>query len=220
MSKYKTEPHCHTNESSSCGKIDAKELVRAYIDAGYKTMVITDHYGFRHIGKHGDVDDVQHLLLGYREAKKAADGKINVILGMEISLTQHAANDYLVYGDIESVLTANPDMYNFDLDEFCEFAHNNNLVVYQAHPFRNNITVIDPTPLDGIEVFNSHPRHDSRNNIASAWAQNFGKKAISGSDTHQIQDIGRSGIRTDTEIKTADDLLAVLSGEEYELILI
>ncbi|MBR6729124.1 MAG: PHP domain-containing protein [Clostridia bacterium] len=220
MSGFKTELHCHTIESSICGKVEAKEVVKAYIEAGYSTLVITDHYGERHIGRHGEVDEVEHFLQGYRAAKQAAGGKINIILGMEISLAQHSFNDYLIYGDVEAALSAHPDLYQFDLPEFCDFAHKNNLVVYQAHPFRNKITVVDPAPLDGIEVFNSHPRHDSRNNIASDWAAHFKKRAIAGSDAHQMPDIARSGIIAETEITNEKELLSVLKKEAYSLILL
>lgn len=219
MSVFKTELHCHTKESSICGKVTAKDVVRAYIREGYSTLVLTDHYGHRHIGRFGEVNEPEHFLAGYYAAKEVAKGKINVILGMEISLSDYPANDYLIFGDVESALMKEPEMYRFEFAEFCAFAHSHNLMVFQAHPFRNKITVVDPAPLDGIEAFNSHPRHDSRNDIARAWAELFGKKTIAGSDAHQPQDFARSGIISQTEITDSESLLSVLKSEAYELIL-
>lgn len=219
MSVFKTELHCHTKESSICGKVMAKDVVRAYIREGYSTLVLTDHYGHRHIGRFGEVNEPEHFLMGYYAAKEAAKDKINVILGMEISLSDYPANDYLIFGDVESALMKEPEMYRFNMPEFCEFAHSHNLMVFQAHPFRNKITIVDPAPLDGIEVFNSHPRHDSRNSIAQNWTELFGKKAIAGSDAHQPQDFARSGIISQTEITDSESLLSVLKSEAYELIL-
>ena len=219
MKDYKTEMHCHTLESSFCGRVTAEDMVMAYVSAGYDTLVIMDHYGFRHRGKFADADETERFLKGFKAAKKAAGKSINIILGMEISLEQNPANDYLVYGDVESFVLKYPDMYYNTLPEFCELAHANGLVVYQAHPFRDEIVTITPAPLDGIEVFNAHPRHDSRNDIARAWAEHFGKKMISGSDAHQPQDVARSGIITKTEIKSAEDIISVLASEAYELII-
>lgn len=219
MSNFKTELHCHTKESSICGKVMAEDVVKAYIRGGYSTLVITDHYGHRHIGRFGEVNEPEHFLDGYHAAKKTAGNNINVILGMEISLSDYPANDYLIFGDVENALLKEPELYHFNLPEFCEFAHNHNLVVFQAHPFRNKITIVDPELLDGIEGFNSHPRHDSRNSIALNWAQMFGKKAIAGSDAHQPQDFARSGIATKVEITDSEALLTVLKSEAYELIL-
>ena len=34
---FKTETHLHTSEISPCGKISAKEMVKRYHEAGYKT---------------------------------------------------------------------------------------------------------------------------------------------------------------------------------------
>ena len=219
MLDFKTELHCHTGESSICGKVMAEDVVKAYIREGYSTLVITDHYGHRHIGRFGEVNEPEHFLCGYHAAQKAAEGKINVILGMEISLSDYPANDYLIFGDVEYALINEPKLYRFGLPEFCEFAHSYNLMVFQAHPFRNEITIVDPSHLDGIEGFNSHPRHDSRNSIALNWAEMFGKKAIAGSDAHQPQDFARSGIVTQTEITDSKVLLSVLKNGSYELIL-
>lgn len=219
MFKYKTELHCHTLQTSRCGKVAAEDVVKAYIDAHYSTLVITDHFGGKHITTENSEYEIQHFLEGYCAAKNAANGKINIILGMEINLTQNA-NDYLVYGDIESFLIKNPEMYKLNLSDFCSLAHENGLLVYQAHPFRNNITVTDPSPLDGIEVFNAHPRHDSRNDIALSWAKHFNKKMISGSDAHQTPDLTRSGILTENQITNEKELLSVLNEEKYELIII
>lgn len=35
------------------------------------------------------------------------------------------------------------------------------MLFYQAHPFRNSMKITNPELLDGIEVYNGHPGHDS-----------------------------------------------------------
>ena len=210
MFKYKTELHCHTLESSPCGKVSAKDFVNTYIEKGYNTLVITDHFT-------KDFCDKNHFLKGYYAAKEAGKGKINVILGMEYR-SPAFRNDYLIYGDIEKFLSKDLDLINIELNDFINLAHENSLLVYQAHPFRNSMTVLKPDLLDGIEVYNAHPRHDSRNFLAYSFAKHYGKKMISGSDAHQVPDPARSGILTETEIKNHIDLLSVLKSENYKLI--
>ena len=218
MYKYKTEMHCHTQESSvRCGKIPAKEVVNAYIDAGYNTLIITDHFGGKHVSDKGAEYDLNKFFEGFNLAKKDAGNRINIILGMEINLSENA-NDYLIYGLTEDFIRENHEMYKMGIEKFCQFAHENGLLVYQAHPFRNWMSVIYPSFLDGIESFNAHPRHDSRNSIAGAWAELYNMRTISGSDAHQIPDLARGGIMTPTEIKNSQDLLTVLNSCDYNLI--
>ncbi|MBE7039665.1 MAG: PHP domain-containing protein [Ruminococcaceae bacterium] len=217
MYKFKTEMHCHTLESSKCGKIQAKDIVEAYIDEGYNTLVITDHFGSRHKSDEGINHDIHRLINGCNAAKEASNGRINIIFGVEINFSENK-NDYLVYGLTEDFLLNNPDIYNLGIKEFSDIAHENGLLIYQAHPFRNNMTITSPLLLDGIEVFNAHPRHDSRNSISKNWAEIYNLREISGSDVHQPQDIARGGIMTTNEIKTTDDLLKVLIENDYKLI--
>ena len=109
-------------------------------------------------------------------------------------------------------------MYKLSLEDFCDLAHENGLLVYQAHPFRNGLTIVRPGICDGIEGFNSHPRHDSRNDIAMAWAKKYDLKMISGSDAHRPQDVAISGIRTKEIIETSSQLMDVLRTCDYEMI--
>ena len=40
----KVELHFHTDESSRCGKVPAKDGVRMYIEQGYAGLAVTDHF--------------------------------------------------------------------------------------------------------------------------------------------------------------------------------
>ena len=80
------------------------------------------------------------------------------------------------------------------------------------------MTVVDPKYLDGIEVYNGNDAHDSRNPIAEIWAERFSLIKTSGSDYHRPIHKANSGILTEHEIKTADELVATLRSGKYELI--
>lgn len=218
MKKFKTEMHCHTKESSKrCGKITVKNVVDFYINAGYNTLVITDHFGLKHFVDNSKEINITNFLEGYQIAKEYAKDNLNIILGMEINLIENH-NDYLIYGLNEDFIYKNYEMFTLSVNELTELLHQNDFLIYQAHPFRNRMTVVPPGVLDGIEVFNAHPRHDSRNNIAKLWSEMYNLSTISGSDAHQIPDIARSGIITEEEIKNTGDLLTVLRNKNFELI--
>lgn len=216
---YKTELHCHTNAVSKCAGVPLDEMVEKYISLGYTTLVITDHFSpstFEDMEDLSWEEKCNHFVSGYKKAKKIANGRINVILGMEFR-NVYSSNDYLVYGVTEEFLKKYnlSDDNNFilmELSDFVRIIHENNMLIYQAHPFRNSMQIVNPQKLDGIEIANCHRRHDSRNDIAKMWAQKFNLMVCGGSDCHQRGDEARGGMITDFEIKTNDDLLTALKG--------
>ena len=220
MGKFLYETHCHTDEVSTCARVAAKDVVENYIRAGYSGIVVTDHFN-RHtfLNKPGlkTSQMAEYYLTGYRAAKQAAADRLTVILGMELTFYEND-NDYLVYGVTEAFIHENPNMMELGLERFSALAHENGMVIFQAHPFRNRMTVMPPDLLDGAEVHNGNPRHDSRNDIARMWAEKFGKKMSSGSDYHQTEDLARGGIVTKEPLYDAADIARVLMQGEAELI--
>ncbi len=220
---FLTELHAHTAETSRCAEDSAEHLVQNHLEHGYSTLVVTDHFSHRTFDPLAGTAYkalVDFFLRGYRAAKRAAAGtRLSVLLGMELRFTAPGnVNDYLVYGVTEDFLYNAEGLLDMRLKSFMQLAHEHGMLVYQAHPFRDGIRIIDPVLPDGFEVYNACVRHDSRNDIAAAWAKKHKKPGISGSDYHRPEDIARGGIETDTEIRTNDDLLAVLRAGSYRLI--
>ncbi|MBQ5996207.1 MAG: PHP domain-containing protein [Clostridia bacterium] len=223
MQKFKTEMHCHTAETSNCGKADASELIDAYLRHEYDTVIITDHMSthtfFKYNYKKLSWDEIVDIFLqGYNAAKEYADGRINVLLGMELRFDSPSENDYLVYGITEQFLRRNKNLLDMDIKSFSKLAKKNDLLIFQAHPFRFNMTVTNPEYLTGIEVFNGCVRHNSNNDIAEIWANKYKFHTTSGSDFHQLGDEARGGIITDISITSNDELLRVLKKRDYSLI--
>ena len=205
---FLTETHMHTVPGSPCAKVMPEDAVESYIDSGYSTIVITNHFcrDCRNIYRLDDDKEwIDHFLLGYRNAHIAAKGRIHVLLGMEIRFDENA-NDYLVYGPTADDLYAIPDMYSWKLGQFHQYAALHGWMILQAHPFRNGMSVIASDQVDGIEVFNGNPRHDSRNDIAVGWANKFQLLRTAGSDFHQPEDLARGGLLTTTPITTIEEL--------------
>ena len=80
------------------------------------------------------------------------------------------------------------------------------------------MTVVRPCFLDGVEVFNGHKGHDSRNEIAYEWAKRFNLIKTSGTDFHYIDTPINAGIETDFEITSLDTLVDVIKSGNYKLI--
>ncbi len=223
MKKYLYEMHFHTKNTSNCAEVLAEIAVEEYIKAGYDGIVITDHMSPSTFMKYGrDLlpwkKKVDFFLRGYKAAKKTANGRIPVLLGMELRFrTSEGENDYLVYGITEDFLCSHPDLLNMNSRTFYELAKENNLLVFQAHPFRVGMKVTNPKYLDGVEIFNGNPRHNSSNDIAEMWAKKYDLMVTSGSDYHEIGDLGSGGILFNKEITDNKTLIEELKKREYEI---
>lgn len=223
MKKYLYEMHFHTKDTSNCAVVSAKDAVEEYIKAGYDGIVVTDHLNDSTYMKKGRKfwswkKKIDFLLLGYKEAVKAANGRINVLLGVELRFrTSEGDNDYLVYGVTEEFLYSHPFIREMNSKSFYELAKKNGLLVFQAHPFRVGMKVTNPKFLDGIEIFNGNPRHNASNDIAEAWAKKYDLMVTSGSDYHEIEDLARGGIWFNKEIKDNKTLVEELNKRDYEI---
>ena len=215
--------HFHTKNTSNCANVSAKIAVEEYIKAGYDGIVVTDHLSTSTYMKYGREllswkKKVDFFLRGYKEALKTANGRINVLLGMELRFkTSEGDNDYLVYGITEEFLHEHPELLNLNIKKFYKLAQENGFLVFQAHPFRVGMKVTNPNFLDGVEIFNGNPRHNSSNDIAEMWAKKYDLLVTSGSDYHEIEDLGSGGIWFDKEIKDNKQLVEELLKGEYEI---
>lgn len=222
--QFKTELHCHSSVVSYCGHITPAEIVERYLAHGYTSLVLTDHINsatFLPKKYHGGEDwqeRVDFFLSGYHELCREAAGKLNILLGAEVRVDEHTSTDILLYGVTEQILRDMEIAFDDDNLGFCKRAREMGLLVCQAHPFRNDIRVLNPTVLDGVEVYNGNPRIDSRNDIARLWAERHGLIATSGTDTHHADRPINGGIVTDFPITSNDELLAVLRSGNYKLL--
>lgn len=216
--KYLFDIHVHTAESSRCGETSAANVVERYKNLGYDGLCITDHMNKSNARAYGKTYDEQAkaFLKGYHSAKDAAEGKMQILLGMEIRF-EPLDNDYLVYGFDEDLIFTRDFTAFKDLEEFREYADENGLMVFQAHPFRKNMVIADPGLLDGMEVYNGHGGHDSRNDIAYRWAEKYGLRKSSASDFHYDTGMEPGGIFLSEMPADSKEFARMLKENKYTL---
>ena len=210
---YRTELHCHTSPVSNCSFVSAPEAVRLYRDAGCDSLVIANHLSGKFL--EGDPAELAALYLSDYEAAKAAAGDdITVILGVEIRFPENA-NDYLIYGvspeDIEHFITLLPH----GIENFYKKAKTDRNVILQAHPFRKEMVRAPLHAIDGIEVFNMHPRHNSAVAVAANFARENGLLVCGGSDFHYAGDEAVCLVRTSDKLRDSYDVAEMIKSKKF-----
>lgn len=196
----KVETHLHTKPVSICAHVEPEQIIDEHIKAGYDAIIVTDHFStplIKDVFK-GDSyrEKIEYFLSGYYKAKNYAEkinSNIQVWLGVEVNLTDRHS-DQLVYGIDENFLFDNPEMCELSQGEFYKLVKSYNALLYQAHPFRPYCTRYEPEFLDGVEVYNGNPRHQNSNELAQKFAEDNNLRFLSGTDYHQLCDIGGGGV--------------------------
>ena len=183
------ETHMHTCQASLCGKATGAEQARAYKEAGFTGIIITDHF----FGGNTAVDRtlpwterVDLFWKGYEDAKAEGDRiGLDVFFGLEQNFS---GDEYLVYGLTKDYMKAHPEMEHWTRRQQLEEVHKAGGCVIQAHPFRmrdymNHIR-LGLRFCDGIEVANAG---NEQLDDARAWlyGQEFGLVMTAGSDNHR-----------------------------------
>jgi len=216
---YKFEPHVHTAESSGCSAMPAKQLVRSYHAAGFDGVAITDHIHDYMLSCFKGKWDlcIDYFLKGYKKAKKHGRKLgINIILGAELRFDRHSS-DYLVYGMDEDFLRAHPFINRLTPREFFK-RHGNDLLIIQAHPFRNGDMLSDPSCIHGLEVFNGNPNHSNRNGMAKAFYKAHPKLLpFSASDAHDVENVGMGWLELEQSVADSHQFQDLVRRQEYSL---
>ena len=222
MNKY--ELHAHTAECDRVAQHSGAEMVRLYADAGYSGMVITDHYfslfyeWFKDEFCPSDHKSIiDRYLRGYHSARNEAERiGFSLLCGAEVRF-DNTSNDYLIYGLEEDDLYTLPILNRLkNLRELLAVLPDRAVVV-QAHPFRDNMTVVSPDLLFGVEAHNGRTS-PFRNKMARDYAEHYGKVMTSGSDFHKLKDLAKGGIATPRTVTCSAELVELLKSGDYSLI--
>jgi len=151
--------------------------------------------------------------LGCANCAAKMEAKINALPQVEEAIITFAIGQLRVTAEDPEAL------FTMGLHEFIKLSRAAGALLIQAHPFRVMCDPADPADLDGIEVRNMHPGHNSRNHLAQALADEHPHLLqTGGSDCHQESHLGRGGILSDTLPKDEAELVALLKSGKYEII--
>lgn len=216
------ETHCHTGDVSPCGQVDGEKIIADYAAKGYGMVMITDHYYQRIWDKNKPWEENANFYLsGYRKCRKAGEKLgVNVLLGMEIQFNGDGPHDYLVYGPDEDFIRTHPYLNEMEPRAFQKLARERGYLTFCAHPYRKGAEPTEPPFCDGVEIYNGHPRHFSRNKLALEFADSYGLMTSSGSDYHMLEDVGRGGIMVPELVDSMPKLVAYLKERRHPELII
>ncbi|MBQ8145128.1 MAG: PHP domain-containing protein [Butyricicoccus sp.] len=221
---YKIETHLHTNHVSKCGWLDAEHLAKKYYESGFSGIAVTDHYNmdtwaYKNVDITTDKRISETFLEGYHKMQEAcAKYGIQVYMGAELRFFENQ-NDYLFYNFDPALLDDAEAVINMGVVQFSREYRPQETLLIQAHPFRNKCVPIPSYLLDGVEVENNNPRHNSRNALAVEYAEHDPRLIrIAGSDCHRPGDEGTAGILSETLPQSTAEFAALLRSGAFELI--
>lgn len=172
--------HVHTNRSK-CSGMSFKSLEKAAVKAGLDGVVITDH----------------NTVQGYREAVKVVK-RIKLFPGIELKTDQG-----------ELILIYPPDglKKGMELSNAIDRARENDSIVVVPHPFdffrdgiKSRTSEIKP---DAIEVFNARAPFPFINSMAENYAKKHRITAVSGSDAHFPEEVGKTAVEFSGDLRKA-----------------
>lgn len=219
--RYRTELHAHTSHVSTCADFAPGDVVEKYAEIGYDAIAITNHFSYPYrterFEKEPTADEFVKWYMSdyYKAYEVGVKLGITVILGAEIRFAENE-NDYLIYGINEDILKEAYERLPYGIADFKSAEKLKDVLVIQAHRFRDRMEYADPSYIDGIETFNMHNGHNSRTGMAVKFAkENNFKIVTAGSDFHHDGGEGMAALCTKTLPRDSYELADVLRGCDY-----
>lgn len=215
---YRIELHAHTTPASKCSEITPQQMVRSYKDIGFDALVLTNHFLRKE-----DISKEEYMdfyMADYEQTREAGERLgIKVYLGTEIRFTENS-NEFLIFGVTRSMLEDIYDLLPYGVANFRQQYSMPDSVFIQAHPMRKNSQPVEPELLDGVEVLNTHPHHDSKIGPTALYAWENNMEIITGgSDFHHpnLKHEGLSAMRTRCLPEDSFGLAEILKEKDYIL---
>ncbi len=228
---YRYETHMHTAESSACARSTGEEMARAYKQAGYTGITITDHFFYGNTAVDRSLSWnawVEQFCRGYEHAKKCGDEiGLQVFFGWE---SCYQGTEFLVYGLDREWLLAHPEIRDATVEEQYRMVHEGGGMISHAHPFREEPYIpgirLYPEYVDAVEGVNAtHTSPKSfahRNPVFNERALSYGREhglaLTAGSDQHTTGMLGGGMVFSRRLADVHDFCRAVLAGEALRLL--
>jgi len=222
--KYKYETHMHTSQGSACGRSTGAEMARAYKEAGYTGVFVTDHFFNGNCAVDRSLpweEKVELFCKGYEDAKEEGDKiGLDVFFGFEYCFD---AADFLVYNLDKEWLKAHPDIDKWEPRKAFRTMREDGGIIIHAHPFRErdyiNHIHLFPRDVDGVEIVNGgHFPDETMNERARLYAGMYELPVTSGSDAHFAGHVPGCGVASDVRMKKITEYLELMKEGRLELL--
>ena len=203
--------HAHSALSKCC-KIDGKDNLLVAKENGIDGFVLTNHYDRSYLINDDKIEYANRYINEYYYVKKWADELgMKAYFGVEVTMAKHNNVHILLYGVEPEFLLDYPDLYDYEIKDLYELAHNNNAILVQAHPFRGNKNVLlDLNYLDGIEA-NCHTIKEGPHlDLVSKIAIEYNKILTCGGDFHNDSPRAKCGVYLPDDISDIKDIVFYL----------
>ncbi len=228
---YFYETHMHTCEGSACGHNTGAEMARAYKEAGYTGIIVTDHFFYGNTAVDRSLpwaEWVEQYCKGYEHAKEEGEKiGLQVFFGWE---SAYHGTEFLVYGLDKAWLLAHPEIKDATIEEQYELVHRDGGMVIHAHPYREASYIPEirlfPAYVDGVEGINaSHKFREKQKTdgralydvLAQEYAAKYNLPMTGGSDTHTTELLGGGTAFARKLEDVADFIRAVKSKEGHPM---
>jgi predicted metal-dependent phosphoesterase TrpH len=199
LPRIKIDLHVHTDHSSD-SKASPKSVVKRAIELGFDAIAVTDH----------------NTVSGALEAEKhARKTQLLVIPGQEVRAKE---GEVIVLGVRETIPNRMPV-----LDTMKQARKMGGFVIV-PHPFDTMRKGLGRTSesclkyIDAVEVFNSRTMFSFFNNRALAFAEKYNLPMTVGSDSHFLEEMGKSYMLLESR-KTTTAILDALHSGKAELVM-
>ena len=222
--KYKYETHMHTSQGSACGRSTGAEMARAYKEAGYTGVFVTDHFFNGNCAVDRSLpweEKVELFCKGYEDAKEEGDKiGLDVFFGFEYCFD---AADFLVYNLDKEWLKAHPDIDKWEPRKAFRTMREDGGIIIHAHPFRErdyiNHIHLFPRDVDGVEIVNGgHFPDEIMNERARLYAGMYELPVTSGSDAHFAGHVPGCGVASDVRMEKITEYLELMKEGRLELL--
>ena len=216
----KLETHCHS-AGSWCATCGLEGLIERYKKANYGGVVITNHYSEYELKKHGFASPRDYAKYYLELIDKAfeigAKAGLKVFYGAEVRLNE-LATEYVLYGFTKEFLLDNANIYEFTQEQLFKIANQNDIFMYQSHPFREGVIKSNPKFLHGAEYFNGHIHHVNNNALAREFCEKNNLIKLSGTDFHDKEQPITAGIYIPDSICDSFELTKFIKKGQFSLI--
>lgn len=214
------ETHTHTCGVSFCSRVSPSELPVILKEKGIGTFLVTNHYSRSQMSAYEKSfrKQIEKFINEYKEVKAAADKIGSVaLLGAEVAISTAASpyTEFILYGITEEFLKNSEPLYNLSQSKLFDLCDKNNILMYQAHPFRTEQghSPADPEFMHGVEI-NKHMNFLSNAEKVCAFADKYNLGVSCGSDIHYHSQAGTAGIYAPVQIDDSVKLAGFLKANK------